>query len=125
MDYADITILVVDDSSTMRFFTKNAVRDLGVKNIVEAACGERAVEILEKRKIDLVIADWNMPGMDGLTLLRWVRSNDETRNLPFLMLTSEVRRESILEAVREKVSEYMIKPFAPATLNEKIRRILG
>ncbi len=118
-------VLVVDDFSTMRRIVKNILRQLGFENIVEADDGETAVSKLETERIDFVISDWNMPKMSGLELLKWVRSHDEFKDLPFLMVTAEAQKENILEAVKAQVSNYIVKPFTAEVMNEKIEKIFA
>lgn len=120
-----LKILVVDDFATMRRIVKNSLRQLGYENIVEAEDGEVAVSKLESERIDFVVSDWNMPNMTGLELLRYVRSNDEFCDLPFLMVTAEAQKENILEAAKAKVSNYIVKPFTAETLGEKIDAIFS
>ena len=121
----NMKILVVDDFSTMRRIIKNILRQLGFNNIVEADDGTSAVGILEREKVDLIISDWNMPNMTGIEFLRHVRSTDETKEIPFLMVTAEAQQENIIEAVKAKVSNYIVKPFTADTLNEKLEKIFG
>jgi two-component system chemotaxis response regulator CheY len=116
-------VLVVDDFSTMRRIVKNILRQLGFENIVEADDGETAVRKLESERIVFVVSDWNMPKMSGLELLKWVRNHDEFKNLPFLMVTAEAQKENILEAVKFKVSQYIVKPFTAEIMQEKINKI--
>ena len=118
-------VLVVDDFSTMRRIVKNILRQLGFENIVEADDGSSAKAKLESERIDMVISDWNMPNMSGLELLKWVRSQEEFKDLPFLMVTAEAQKENVLEAVKAKVSNYIVKPFTAETLNEKIEKIFS
>lgn len=124
MSYENLTALVVDDFSTMRRIVRNILRDLQFKNIIEAEDGDAAVNILKTQKIDLIVSDWNMPKMTGLDLLKWVRGNERTANMPFLMVTAESQKENIIEAVKAKVSNYVVKPFTAATLAEKLEKIL-
>jgi two-component system chemotaxis response regulator CheY len=119
----NMTILVVDDFSTMRRIIKNILRQLGFSNIHEADDGTTAWETLNKSKIDFVISDWNMPNMPGIELLRKVRGSEEFANLPFLMVTAEAQQENIIEAVQAKVSNYIVKPFTAETLGQKIDKI--
>ena len=121
----NMKVLVVDDFSTMRRIVKNILRQLGFVNIVEADDGTTAVGILEREKVDLIISDWNMPNMTGIELLRHVRSTEELKDLPFLMVTAEAQQENIIEAVKAKVSNYIVKPFTADTLNEKIEKIFS
>lgn len=124
MAYKDMKVLVVDDFATMRRIVKNILRELDFKDIVEAENGAAAVKILESQEIDLIVSDWNMPKMTGLELLKWVRANDKTKNLPFLMVTAEAQKENVVEAVKAKVSNYIVKPFTAAVMAEKLSKIL-
>ncbi len=124
MAYKDMKVLVVDDFATMRRIVKNILRELDFKDIVEAENGAAAVKILESQDIDLIVSDWNMPKMTGLDLLKWVRANEKTKNLPFLMVTAEAQKENVVEAVKAKVSNYIVKPFTAAVLAEKLAKIL-
>ena len=119
----NMKVLVVDDFSTMRRIVKNILRQIGLNNIVEADDGTSAIAVLEREHIDLIISDWNMPTMTGIELLRHVRASDELKNIPFLMVTAEAQQENIIEAVKAKVSNYIVKPFTADTLNEKIEKI--
>lgn len=121
----NMKVLVVDDFSTMRRIVKNILRQLGFQNIVEADDGTSAVALLEREKVDLIISDWNMPNMTGIELLRHVRGSDSLKDIPFLMVTAEAQQENIIEAVKAKVSNYIVKPFTADTLNEKIEKIFG
>ncbi len=118
-----MNILVVDDFSTMRRIVKNILRQLGYTNILEADDGTTALDVLGREKIDFVISDWNMPRMSGLELLKAVRTKDEWKTLPFLMVTAEGQKEHVIEAVKHRVSNYIVKPFTPETLIEKINKI--
>ncbi len=119
----NMRVLVVDDFSTMRRIIKNILRQLGFNNIVEADDGTTAWEVLNKDRIDFIISDWNMPKMTGIELLRKVRASEEFADLPFLMVTAEGLQENIIKAVQAKVSNYIVKPFTPETLGQKIDKI--
>ncbi len=121
----NMRILVVDDFATMRKIIKNILSQLGFKNIIEADDGTTAWEILQKEPVDLIISDWNMPKMSGLELLKKVRSDDKLKDTPFLMVTAEAQKENIIEAAKYKVSQYIVKPFTPETLKEKLEKIFG
>ncbi len=122
----NMRVLVVDDFATMRRIIKNILLQLGFKNIIEADDGTTAWEILEKGEpVDLIISDWNMPKMTGIELLKKVRSDDRFKDLPFLMVTAEAQKENIVEAVKYRVSQYIVKPFTPETLKEKLEKIFG
>ncbi len=119
----DMKILIVDDFSTMRRIIKNLLRDLGFTNTVEADDGTTAVPILNVGGIDFLVTDWNMPGMQGIDLLRHVRADKKLSALPVLMVTAEQKREQIIEAAQAGVNGYIVKPFTAATLKEKIDKI--
>jgi len=121
----NMRVLVVDDFSTMRKIIKNILRQLGFNNIVEADDGSTAWEVLNKDNIDFIVSDWNMPTMSGIDLLRKVRASEEYADIPFLMVTAEAQQENIIEAVQAKVSNYIVKPFTPETLGQKIDKIFA
>lgn len=116
-------ILVVDDFATMRRIIKNILRELGYENILEADSGLSALEILKKENINFIISDWNMPQMSGIELLKAVRNSENWRDIPFLMVTAEGQKENVLEAAKNKVSNYIVKPFTAEVLKEKINKI--
>ncbi len=116
-------ILIVDDFSTMRRIIKNLLRDLGFTNTKEADDGLTALPILKTGDIDFLITDWNMPGMQGIDLLKTVRADDELSSLPVLMVTAETKREQIIEAAQAGVNGYIVKPFTAITLKQKIDKI--
>ena len=121
----DITVLIVDDFSTMRRILKNILRQLDFKNIIEADDGTTAVDILNEQQVGLIVCDWNMPKMTGIELLRHVRATDGLSDIPFLMVTAEAQQENIIEAVKAKVNNYVVKPFTAETLGEKIDKIFN
>ena len=116
-------ILIVDDFSTMRRIIKNLLRDLGFTNTSEADDGLTALPMLESGKYDFLVTDWNMPGMQGIDLLKAVRANPELADLPVLMVTAESKKDQIVEAAQAGVNGYVVKPFTAATLKEKIDKI--
>jgi two-component system chemotaxis response regulator CheY len=116
-------VLVVDDFSTMRRIVKNILRQLGFENILEADDGMNALDVLRSQCVDFIISDWNMPRLSGIELLKAVRTSEEWKDLPFLMVTAEGQKENVIEAVKAKVSNYIVKPFTPETLTEKIKKI--
>ena len=121
----NMNVLIVDDFATMRRIVKNILRQLGFTNISEADDGKTALQALKKGKYDLILSDWNMPGMPGIELLKAVRSDDELKNIPFLMVTAEAEKEDIVEAVKLGLSNYIVKPFTAETMSEKLRKIFG
>ncbi|MCL5050861.1 chemotaxis response regulator CheY [Aliidiomarina maris] len=116
-------ILIVDDFSTMRRIIKNLLRDLGFSNIEEADDGTTALPMLQSGDFDFVVTDWNMPGMQGIDLLRAIRADDELKDIPVLMVTAEAKREQIIEAAQAGVNGYIVKPFTAATLKEKLDKV--
>ena len=119
----NMKILVVDDFSTMRRIIKNLLRDLGFNNTSEADDGSSALPVLQNGNFDFLITDWNMPGMQGIDLLKAVRSDEKLVKLPVLMVTAESKRDQIVEAAQAGVNGYIVKPFTAATLKEKIEKI--
>ena len=122
---ADMQILVVDDFSTMRRIIKGLLHELGYGNITEADDGLTALPLLKAGNFDLLITDWNMPGMQGVELLRQVRADERLAKLPVLMLTAEAKREQIVEAAQAGVNGYVITPVPAAVLKEKIEKIFA
>lgn len=118
--------LVVDDMLTMRKIVTKCLRDLGFTDITEAADGVLAWAEVEKARaagtpIQLIISDWNMPNMTGIDFLRKVRADASLKGLPFLLLTAESEKTQVIEAIQAGVSGYVVKPFTPANLAEKLK----
>ncbi len=122
-DPSKIRFLVVDDFSTMRRIVRNLLKELGFTNVDEAEDGAVAWQKLQGGGFDFVVTDWNMPNMDGLTLLQTIRSDANLKNLPVLMITAEAKKENIIAAAQAGASGYIVKPFTAATLNEKLNKI--
>jgi len=121
-----LKFLVVDDSLTMRRIVVNSLKNLGYNDFVEAADGQEALAKLgADNTINFVITDWNMPVMSGLELTKGIRNNAESANIPILMVTTRGVKEDIIEALQARVSNYVIKPFTPQVLKEKIEQILA
>ncbi|MCG3143562.1 MAG: Chemotaxis protein CheY [Gammaproteobacteria bacterium] len=119
----DMKILIVDDFSTMRRIIKNLLRDLGFQNTQEADDGQTALPMLQNGSFEFLVTDWNMPGMQGIDLLKAVRADPRLATLPVLMVTAESKREQIIEAAQAGVNGYIVKPFTAQTLQEKISKI--
>src|SRR5262245_61405240 len=111
-------ILLVDDSRTIRHIQKCTLRSLGYEDVIEASDGVEALKVLAETPPDLMLVDWNMPNMDGLTLIRRIRQTD--RALPIIMCTTEAEKARVLEAVKAGVNNYVLKPFTAQTLGDKI-----
>ncbi|RZD16244.1 MAG: response regulator [Candidatus Acididesulfobacter guangdongensis] len=116
-------ILVVDDFSTMRRIIKNILKQIGFSDIDEAENGQVALSKLNDNSYDLVVSDWNMPEMTGIELLKAVRATDGIKDIPFLMVTAEAKKENVVEAVKAGVNNYIVKPFTAEVLQEKIEKI--
>ncbi|MCY7294415.1 chemotaxis response regulator CheY [Alteromonas sp. a30] len=119
----NMKILVVDDFSTMRRIIKNLLKDLGFTNVQEADDGSTALPMLQQGDFDFVVTDWNMPGMQGIDLLRAIRADDNLKDIPVLMVTAEAKKEQIVAAAQAGVNGYVVKPFTAATLKEKLDKI--
>lgn len=115
--------LVVDDFSTMRRIIRNLLKDLGFNNVDEAEDGVIALNKIKKENFDFIVCDWNMPNMDGLTLLKTLRADPLFVNLPVLMVTAEAKKENIIAAAQAGAHGYVVKPFTAATLDEKLTKI--
>lgn len=125
MPDARMKFLVVDDFSTMRRIVRNLLKELGYVNVEEAEDGAHALQKLELGGFDFVVTDWNMPNMDGLTLLQSIRGRDELKHLPVLMITAEAKKENIIAAAQAGASGYIVKPFTAGTLSEKLGKIFA
>jgi two-component system chemotaxis response regulator CheY len=119
----NMKILIVDDFSTMRRIIKNLLRDLGFTNTAEADDGNSALPMLLSGSFDFLVTDWNMPGMNGIELLRAVRADERLKHMPVLMVTAEAKRDQIIEAAQAGVNGYVVKPFTAQVLKEKIDKI--
>ena len=115
--------LVVDDFSTMRRIVRNLLKELGFLNVDEAEDGAIALATLTSEHFDFVVTDWNMPNMDGLTLLQKIRADSQIKHLPVLMITAEAKKENIIAAAQAGANGYIVKPFTAATLSEKLNKI--
>ena len=116
--------LVVDDSATMRRIVVNALKSIGYENVVEAGDGSDALQKCDD-SIELIITDWNMPVMGGLEFVKALRASPDHTKTPILMVTTRSVKEDILQAVEAGVSSYILKPFTPQVLKEKIDQILS
>jgi len=116
-------VLVVDDFSTMRRIVKNLLRDLGFTNIQEADDGNTALPMLQSGDFDFVVTDWNMPGMQGIDLLKAIRADAKLAHIPVLLITAEAKKEQIVMAAQAGFNGYIVKPFTAATLKTKLDKI--
>ncbi len=121
----NMKVLLVDDFATMRKIVRNILGQLGIKNVDEADDGSTALPKLKQNKYDIIISDWNMPKMTGLDLLKAVRADENLKSLPFLMVTAEALKDNIVAAAQAGISDYVVKPFTAATLEEKLKKIFA
>ncbi len=120
--------LVVDDFATMRKIIKKVLSELGYKNVEEADDGKTALPLLKSAAgngtpFQVVISDWNMPGMAGIDLLKACRADGQLKGVPFMMVTAESEQQNIIEAAKAGVSDYVVKPFNAQTLKTKLENI--
>lgn len=118
-------VLVVDDQLSMRAVVCAALREVGGIALEEAADGAQAMLALRGGGIDLVVSDWMMPVKDGITLLREIRADETLKHLPVILLTGEGKREQVIEAIKSGATDYIVKPFAPQTLVDKVKRAMS
>jgi len=121
---SSLKILAVDDSPTMRRIIVNTLKRAGYENVTEASDGKDALAKMKVEQFNFVITDWNMPEMDGLTFVSQIRSLDEFKDMPILMVTTRSVKDDIIEAMKAGVNNYIVKPFTPETLSEKIGQVL-
>ncbi len=117
-------ILLVDDSSTMRRIQKNTLTKLGYEDVDEAEDGAQAIQKVAMTAYDLVLMDWNMPNMTGIEALKKIKENPDTKSVPVIMVTSESEKTRIIEAIQAGAANYVVKPFQPETLQEKISAVV-
>jgi len=129
-----MSILIVEDSETMLCLIRESLKSFGVKKIKIAKNGIAALEIIKTMLLlsdqqflfDCIICDWLLPGdISGLDILKSIRSNPETNKIPFIMLTSVKNREMITKAIASGVSAYILKPFTPESLYDKIESLVN
>ena len=121
-----VKLLVVDDSSTMRRIIKNTLVRLGHKDVLEAEHGLEAWDLLSQNDdIKVLITDWNMPEMNGLELVKKVRAEEKYADMPIIMVTTEGGKAEVITALKAGVNNYIVKPFTPQVLKEKLEDVLG
>lgn len=121
-----IRILLCDDASFIRDLIKRTLKNFFPQcEITEASDGKKAQAFLNKHDVDLIMSDWEMPGLSGEELLRWVRAEPRHSATPFIMVTSLGGKENIVKAVQSGVSDYLGKPFSPEELMQKVHKALS
>jgi two-component system, chemotaxis family, chemotaxis protein CheY len=118
-------VLVVDDQLTMREVTRIALQEMGVRQIIDAENGDEAFKKATTQPLDMIISDFNMPGMDGLALLRAVRGHPAVRKLPFILVTGRGDNALVVSAAQAGVNNYIVKPFTTEMLREKVEAVVG
>lgn len=118
-----MAILVVDDQQPMRKTIAYILRQLGLKDIQFAEDGDAAWKHINSTRVDLVLLDWNMPRLSGLSLLERIRSSEAFAKLPVIMVTAEANTDHVLSAMQAGVTDYVVKPFSPNTLQKKLQDV--
>lgn len=122
---AAIKVMVVDDQASMRAMIRRALQDFGFKDIRDKGDAAEALSAVRSDRVHLIISDFNMPDMDGLQFLGEVRKDPVIGKTVFIMLTGSSDRELVQQAAALGVNNYLVKPFAPTSLKEKIERVFG
>lgn len=119
-------VLVVDDSAMMRKIVIKNIREAGFDvAVVEASDGKDGLEKFQQETFDVVLTDWNMPNMDGVTMVKEIRKIDPEKKVPIVMVTTEGSADKVKEAVLAGANNYIAKPFTADRLREKLGKILG
>lgn len=121
----EMNVLIVDDYKTMLRIVRNLLKQIGFDNVDEAADGSEALNKMREKAYGLVISDWNMEPMTGYELLKEVRSDEELKETPFIMVTAESKTDNVVAARKAGVNNYIVKPFNAATLKSKLEAVLG
>ncbi|HDY87763.1 MAG TPA: response regulator [bacterium] len=121
----NMKILIADDFPEVTRLIRNILKNIGFTNIREADGGKAVLRALKKEKYDLILCDWNMPDMPGIEVLKKIRSDDELKDIPFVMITAETEKEKILAAIKAGVSNYIVKPFNAQTIREALKKVFG
>jgi two-component system chemotaxis response regulator CheY len=118
------TVLFAEDSPTMRRIISNSLRQVGFTDVIEAENGVDALEKLAGRSVDLVVTDWNMPEMNGAELVTELRSMPLYKDVPILMITTRGMQDDVMKAMQLGVNGYVVKPFTPDILQEKLKSMM-
>jgi two-component system, chemotaxis family, chemotaxis protein CheY len=118
-------VLIVDDFPTMRKILKNVLKQINMQNTLEAENGKEALDLLRKEEIDLIICDLLMPEMTGMELLQVCKDDPEISRIPFIMVTAEAQKKTVMEAIKAGVDNYITKPFTPERLQDAISKVMA
>ena len=119
--YASYEVLLVDDHRTMLQIIQGLLMEVGFTKVDKALDGVEALKLMENKRYDIIISDWNMPNMDGLQLLKEIRLLN--KEIPIIMITTEAERARVVTAIQAGVSDYLVKPFTPDSLKSKLERL--
>jgi two-component system chemotaxis response regulator CheY len=120
----DLTVLVVDDEPTMRFIMRRILKQMGFDNVIEASDGAQAMKCLGSDHVGLVVADWNMPKVSGLELLKAIRADPAICDMPVLMVTGEAKADQVRQALNAGATQYIVKPFTAQVFEDRIGKIV-
>jgi len=122
---AKLKVMVVDDQLTMRSLVRASLQQIGVNDVREYPGGAGALEDMKSNVPNIVISDYNMPGMDGLEFLKAIRAKPECKSTVFILLTGRADRDLVVQAVKSGANNYLVKPFTAAVLKQKIEQVVG
>ncbi len=122
---SNINIILIEDFPFMRRIIRNCLLELGFVNILEADDGSTGLDIINRKKAELIISDYDLPDMSGIELLKVVQSSDELKDIPFLMVTKETQADEIIGLIDQETQDFIIKPFTADMLGRKIEMLLG
>ena len=124
-DKTTVAVLVVDDSSTMRRILQNTLTKCGFTNLDEAGNGVEALAKCGEKQFHCILTDWNMPEMDGMEFVKTIRKNPNFAKTPIMMVTTEGGKKDVIEALTHGVNDYIVKPFTPEIVKDKMEKLLG
>ena len=121
----NMKILIANNFPEIIMIIRNILRKIGFTNIKEANSGKTVLRVLKREKYDLILCDWDMPDMSGMEVLKKIRSDDESKDIPFIMVMAEAQKDNILESVEAGVNSIIVKPFSAETVSVKLNKIFG
>lgn len=118
-------IIAIEDDASTKMILKGTLRKYGYNDVEECSDGTEALKKIKENNYDLILCDWQIPGMDGLTLLKKIKAQEELKSTPFVMITGESEKESIISAMKAGVDGYIVKPFAPVSIKQKLDQVFA